>query len=129
MIPKRINNEKGFSLIELVMVIIILGILAAVVAPKLINLEADSKLAFAKGLTGIFKSQITMLHSQYLLSGTTYDANTVIGSIDTIGITRIGFDWGVIFVKLDDSTFCWMYTDHGAILAAEIEEKFNHCDF
>ncbi len=48
--------HRGFTLIELVVVIVILGVLAAVAAPKFINLSTDAKNAALKGLEGSVKS-------------------------------------------------------------------------
>ncbi|MBN2427490.1 MAG: type II secretion system protein [Deltaproteobacteria bacterium] len=44
------RNEKGFTLIELVMVIVILGILTAVAVPKFIDLRAEAKDAALQGV-------------------------------------------------------------------------------
>ncbi len=44
--------QRGFTLIELVMVIVILGVLAAVAVPKFVNLKSDAQAAALNGVTG-----------------------------------------------------------------------------
>jgi len=67
MIPHR--TEKGFTLIELVMVIVILGILAAFALPRFADLGGDARGASLQGLAGAMKSAASIAHSAQLASG------------------------------------------------------------
>jgi len=64
----KFRVDHGFTLIELIMVIVILGILAATVAPKFVNLSSDANLATLKGLRASLLSSSKMYHSKAVIN-------------------------------------------------------------
>ncbi|MGI2258652.1 type II secretion system protein [Shewanella sp. GXUN23E] len=65
------SKQQGFTLIELVVVILILGILAVTAAPKFINLQNDARAATVEGFLGSLKSAVTLLHVKAEIQGKT----------------------------------------------------------
>lgn len=63
------NKQAGFTLIELVMVIVILGILAAVALPKFVNIAGDARKATLAGAEGSVRSAANMAHAASLAAG------------------------------------------------------------
>lgn len=63
------KSSAGFTLIELVVVITILGILAAFAIPRFANLEVEAREAAVQGLGGSVRSAATLAHSLSLATG------------------------------------------------------------
>lgn len=63
-------NQQGFTLIELVVVIVILGILAVTAAPKFIDLTSDAKASTIEAVKGSLNSAADMAHAKALIEGT-----------------------------------------------------------
>lgn len=63
------RQAKGFTLIELVIVIIVLGVLAATALPKFINMQDDATEAVIEGQFAAFTSAVSIYHSGWLVKG------------------------------------------------------------
>ena len=66
---KIMQKQQGFTLIELVVVIIILGILAVTAAPKFINLQGDARVSALAGMKAALQGANTLVYSKAALAG------------------------------------------------------------
>lgn len=80
------KKQAGFTLIELVIVIIILGILAVTAAPKFLNLQDDAKKSAAQGVQAAVSSSAQLVYSKSALTGIERNATGAVSGSDGTSI-------------------------------------------
>jgi len=102
------KRTRGFTLIELIVVILILGILAAIAAPKFVDLTGQARVAALNGLRAAVSSASTLANGLQVAQGLTPDQSVTIENTPVLMKNRYpsqatgGIDAAVRF---DDATF------------------------
>ena len=92
------KRQQGFTLIELVVVIIILGILAVTAAPKFINLQGDARASAIQGMKGAIQGANSLVYSKAALAGKETKATD---TLDIAGTSATTDDVAIVYGYMD----------------------------
>ncbi len=119
------KKNNGFTLIELVVVIVILGILSAVAAPKFMDLQSDARISAINGLAGTIKSAVNMGFAKSIIQGSdkvaVYCGSVAAAQCATADVSETHVIYGIpaaskngiLFALQDESSFGTL-TEFGA---------------
>lgn len=126
------KRQNGFTLIELVIVIVILGILAVTAAPKFLGLQNDARHAALEGLKGTVNGAANIVYGKSAVKGTEIDATGEINNGDDKIATAYGYPTATeagIVAALNNFSEDWgIITDADALASGAIKLTLKEYD-
>jgi len=93
-VKKYLN--RGFTLIELIIVIVLLGLITIIAAPKFISLHDDAELVVAKNYAAVLQQEIKFVNARWILNGHSSRVSNLVGYGDNnLDLNDNGFVLGI----------------------------------
>lgn len=117
----RYRRQKGFTLVELIIIIVILGILAAVAIPKYIDMKAEASDSTARAILGGLRDAATLVYVNRIVSSSTtpIDMTAVLGQAQISGYDTYSISADTLTLQISGQQYAYRLVKVGGLATGQ----------
>jgi len=117
----RYRRQKGFTLVELIIIIVILGILAAVAIPKYIDMKAEASDSTARAILGGLRDAATLVYVNRIVSSSTtpIDMTAVLGQAQISGYDTYSISADTLTLQISGQQYAYRLVKIGGLATGQ----------
>jgi prepilin-type N-terminal cleavage/methylation domain-containing protein len=116
-ISTKNNRQKGFTLVELIIIIVILGILAAVAIPRYIDMRAEASDSTARAILGGLRDAATLVYTNRIVNAATtpIDMTAVLNQAQVSGYDTYSVSTNTLTLQISGQHYAYLLVNAGGL--------------